>query len=82
METEIAIRVVRFPGTPTILDPVTTSTATATTERELVQMLRQTESEVDACHPRTECHPDHNPCGHPRLHRPLCAYSAPHRMPP
>ena len=79
MGTEIAIRVVRFPGTPTILDPVTTSTATATTERELVQMLRQTESEVDACHCHcTECHPDHDPCGHP----PLCAYSAPHRMPP
>lgn len=44
---KIAIRVVRFPGNPTVFDPVTTSSTNIPTERDLVHHLRQTASEVN-----------------------------------
>ncbi len=43
---KIAIRVVRFPGNPTVFDPVTTCSTNISTERDLVYHLRQTASEV------------------------------------
>jgi hypothetical protein len=41
------VRVVRFPGSPSILDPVSGASRTVTSERDLVHLLRQAASDVD-----------------------------------
>lgn len=41
------VRVVRFPGSPSILDPVSDTSRTVTSERDLVHVLRRAASDVN-----------------------------------
>ena len=41
------VRVVRFPGSPSILDPVSGASRTVTSERDLVHVLRRAASDVN-----------------------------------